>query len=122
MAAYKVYRYTRLQAHTPIENIEWSVKSLSDEQFMVEAHYLFQNEKHDTLFNRLYRNPWAAEQAIKQNQGEHWILWYDPYNFSNQTLDKSFPVKNVVSALILIGLLLYFVLFGRIATKPFLKE
>lgn len=121
-AFYKVYRHSRLQAYTPIENIEWSVKSLSEEQFVLEATYPFQNEQRQTLFDRVYRNPWAAQQAIKQNQSEPWILWYDPSNFSNQTLHKVFPTKNLISAFILIGLLFYFILFGKMSIKPFLKD
>ena len=117
VAIYRTYEYIRLTAQTNAEVYEWAPKEISGDVFAAHAYYTFdvkgtQYKGEDVLPSPLYRNTWAIEQEIPKLSKEKRIVWFDPTNPLHSSLQKRFPLKECVSAIVLLGLLLYFVGLG----------
>jgi hypothetical protein len=112
-ALYRIYVYQSLQKHPPVTRIQWSIQELSDERFILNADYTFEVRGRTytgkTAFrDKVYRNAWAAGQALAIYQTESWKVWYDPTNPRLSSLQKQFPYKECAYALILAALMVYF--------------
>lgn len=119
---YVLYLYSTLNASTTVDQIQWSVKQEKEDRFFVQAHYEFDVEKQkysgETLFfNDVYWNSWAAEDAVKFYQNKEWQVWYSLNNPQHSSLQKNFPLKELISASVLWLLLVYFVGLGYYAAK-----
>ncbi|MBS4171191.1 hypothetical protein [Neochlamydia sp. AcF95] len=117
-ALYLTYFYLAFTASAPVENIQWAIVPLSEDRLVVKADYRFvvnDKEYHGkTLFkNDVFRNPWAAEEALKTYKGREQRAWYSPLDPQYSSLDQSFPFKENIYAVILWILLLYFIWIGR---------
>lgn len=122
VALFKLYRYNVLTAQAPAGNIQWSVKTLSDEEYIVHAHYAFaaagKNYTGETDFiDEVFLNAWAAEQALSKYSAKTWTVWYQPGNFNHSTLQKKFPTKECWSAGVMLALMLYFIWLGFYVTR-----
>jgi Protein of unknown function (DUF3592) len=122
VALYRYYQYITLSEASKAANIEWSVKALSDEQYVVDAHYTFlvKGERYsgDTVFrDEVFLNAWAAEQELPKFSSQAWQVWYQPSNLNHSTLQKKFPLKECISAGVLLGLFLYFLWLGFYVTR-----
>lgn len=121
-ALYMLYGYSKLNSQTPAENIEWSVKELTDEQFILEGHFDYKvDEKNyhgDTRFSgNPYRNKWGANEAIKNNQNRKWNVWYDKKDPDYSSLQKNYPYKELIYSIVLWGLVGYFIWLGYYANR-----
>lgn len=122
-ALYLVYLYMSLNTEAPAENLQWSVEQLSEDQFVTKANYNFkvkdQPYSGETLFKGdVYWNPSAAEDALKVYAQKDWSVWYSSRNPRYSSLQKNFPFKECISALVLWILLLYFFGLGYyVATR-----
>jgi hypothetical protein len=110
----ELYTYSVLTAHTKAQSVHWSVIELSDERYVLQGNYIFRVEGGEhagsTILDRLpYRNAWAANKAIPEHAEKQWEVWYSPKNLLYSSLQKNFPFKECVSAIILWGLLIYFI-------------
>src|SRR5690242_14348088 len=122
VAFYKYLQYSRLSEQAPAENVVWSIKALNDEHYQLHAAYdyhvkgeVFHGET--TFSDAHYRNPYAAEQGLKEVGPEYKTVWYDPSKPSVSCMEKAFPVKLVTYAAILFALWNYFVWGGYIYIK-----
>ncbi|BBI18044.1 hypothetical protein [Neochlamydia sp. S13] len=121
-ALYLTCFYLAFTASAPIENIQWAIEPLSEDRVVVKADYRFtvNNKEYygKTLFkNDAYRNPWAAEEALKAYKGRKQRVWYSPVHPQYSSLDQSFPFKENIYAIILWILLLYFFRIGWYVAK-----
>lgn len=125
-ALYKVYQYNRLSAETNAENVSFSVKPHNDEKFFLHSSYYYKVNGKDypgeTTFTTAYRNPYAAEEAMKEISKNYKTVWYDPSDPSFSSMDRSFPMKLVVYASILFAIWNYFIWGGYYYTKSLLKR
>ena len=117
-AAYLSYETIKLNNAAPALIHQWSVKPLTNEQYQIHADYTFflKNISYagKTTFGKpLYRNPYAAQKAIKSLASQEWKSWYDRANPHHSSLEKTFPLKDWIYAGILWGLFFYFVWLGR---------
>lgn len=114
IALHQLYIYIRLNANTSTSDIQWSVKEISDERYLINGKYTFlvQNDTQTgetTLTSPYFLNQWAAEQGIIENaKHSPWKVWYSSYNPEYSSLQKNFPIKECLSSLLLFGVLLYF--------------
>lgn len=111
---YKFIIFSRLDAETVVTTINWSVKEISGDQYLLEGHYAYhvngsQYSGNSLIENPFYRNPWAAKHAIKEQASEPLTVYYSSQNPSYSALQKSFPLKEGLSSLVLCGLLAYFI-------------
>jgi Protein of unknown function (DUF3592) len=121
-ALYKIYGYSRLTAEVQATSIQWGVKELADDQYIVKANYTFAVEgkiyQGETLFKDIiYMNAWAAEQAGLKNGKKNWKVWFQPNHYNHSTLQKKFPTKECYYAGAMLLLLLYFVGLGFYVTR-----
>ncbi|MEI8365335.1 MAG: hypothetical protein WCF65_02860 [Parachlamydiaceae bacterium] len=117
IAAYRYYSYSRLDGHAETSTISWIIEEHATDTFTLKANYQFtanQAVHHGTTRypDDNYLNQWAAEQAAKSNTKHPWTVWYDQSHPDTSSLQKNFPFKECLSAIILWGLLLYFLWLG----------
>lgn len=122
MALYRLYHYYVLSGTASASQIEWSTHRLSDDEYVVDAKYDFPVKgvavnSESTLKDPVFRNAWAAEQAIKEYQKRAWKVYYNPGNPTDSTLQKYYPLKECISASILWGLVIYFIGLGYYVKK-----
>lgn len=119
---YLVSFYTLINTSAPVENIQWSVEQLKEDQFVLKAAYTFplhgQIYAGETLFkNDIYWNPWTAEDSLKVYAQKEWTVWYSKLNPQYSSLQKNFPLKECISAGVLWILLIYFFCLGYYVAK-----
>lgn len=121
-AIYKIYLFERFDAYAEAQNVKWTVKEKSDEEFLLDAHYNFLVNggeiKGDSLLTEAsFWNAWAAEQMVKEYTNKKWIVWYSSKNPHYSTLQKNFPLKECISMGVLWALLFYFLWLGYYVAK-----
>ena len=90
-ATEKLYEYARFQKRTDVEISNWSVEKVAQDRYALKAQYSYLvegKEYHgETLFDgALYRNPWAAQEAIPIENVKAWKAWYAAGNFEISSL------------------------------------
>lgn len=112
-ALYQLYSYFSLTEETSAKTIEWSVIEITDEKYILGTKYSYSvngvEHSGDSRMSSLsFRNAWAAEQAIPRYAKQAWTVWFSPTNPDYSTMQKSFPFKDCLSAILLWGILGYF--------------
>ena len=112
-AAKDLWNYLKLDASAPATVAHWSVKELSANAFAPSGNYFFEAggqrwEGSTTLSGHIYPNPYAAQRAIEPLQAHAWSSWYSQKDPSVSSLQKFFPFKSVIQALVTLGITLYF--------------
>jgi hypothetical protein len=110
---YQLYRYAQLNEETTAKSIDWFVKEIAEDKYILDTQYTYEVDgvlyKGNTRMTSLsYRNSWAAEQAIPKMDNSQWPVSYSKSDPQHSTLQKSFPTKETLSTLLLWGLLGYF--------------
>jgi hypothetical protein len=95
----------------------WGVAREGGSKFFITAKYTYRFKGVDyegagELSDRSYRNPWAAEAAIPHLAEKEWSVWIDPKRPGRSLLVRALPLKDIVYALVLVGLLIYFSWIG----------
>ena len=120
-AVYYQFKYHQLDASAPATITKWSVNPISEDQFQIVATYHFPVGNNvvdgETAFKPYLRNPYTAEQYVKENSRLHWKAWYNSANSHDSTLQKKFPLKECLYAAILWGIFIYFVWLGNYVAK-----
>ena len=116
-ALWRWYGYIRLSQQTKAESVEWSVVERDSSSFVMNGKYQFlvngTQFQGDTDFSDdIYLNLWSAEQAKDRYQSKSWNVWFQPSNPHYSSLQKKFPLKECLSAVVMWGLLLYFFWLG----------
>lgn len=111
-AASNLYRYFSLSESVEASVSKWFIEETSLGEFHIGANYSFKlGEKtyhNETIFNSpKFRNPASADDEIK-HKPNHFLAFYSPQNADFSSLQKEFPLKESVSALILLILIFYF--------------
>lgn len=111
-----VYDYFQLSAKAPATIEQWSVKEVKADRFAIVAHYFFEyqgkNYHGEGQVGDFYPNPWAAQEAKKRFALQHWDVWLNQKHPDRSVLEKHFPFKKAISAIVLIILTLYFLILG----------
>ena len=109
-----LWDYSRLDAITQAEILEWKVNKKSSDAFAIEAMFSFQasgQEFHGkTIFLKPYfLNAPSAQRAIKDLKGKTWTTWYNSSNPSVSSLQKNFPFLPCIQAFLTLAVTLYFI-------------
>jgi hypothetical protein len=111
-----IYRYTQLTMQVPVVIERWEIKEIKSDQFEVRAYYSFKYQGREYQgsgrIGDLYPNPWAASHAKEQFYRGSWRAWFNPKHPDHSLLEKKFPLKRMLSAVILVGLFIYFFILG----------
>lgn len=108
--------YMRLSQTAPAQIESLSLLKEGEDNFAVVLDFSF-DANHQKFFGKTalkkkYPNQWAADKSLKDLQKQSWTVWYNPKNPNEATLEKIFPFKSSLSAIILLALFLYFLCLG----------
>lgn len=111
-----IYHYLQLNICRPTTIKTWSIKEAKSDRFLITAHYFFEyegkNYEGTGQVGHFYPNPWAASEAVKNLAKQQWSVWLDQTHPERSLLEKHFPIKKTLSAIILILLTCYFLILS----------
>jgi hypothetical protein len=117
IAAGGIWQFFCLNAQTSVKILNWQVCELTSSRFALEADYQFElnGVTYDgkTIFeNPQFLNRFAAENYMRINGSQSWKTWYWTSHPTYNSLEKEFPRKQCLHALLTLGVFVYF-LFAR---------
>lgn len=120
--AYKWYLYAQLDKSTRAETIQFSIKEISDERYLILGEYTYRVNQTDylgtsLLEDRPFRNSLVAEQSIPELKKHLWVVWYSSHLPTLSSLQKHFPFKEGFYSIALWGIFLYFIALGYYSIK-----
>lgn len=124
IAGTALWRYLRLEASAPVAKVQWAIIQKSSSQFALKATYYFDHQgkivEGETLLSKpYYLNQLSAEKKIQEFSKQKWRVWYDRGTPEISSLEKRFPAKKILYALMTLGIFFYFYFM---LNKPFLKD
>ena len=113
VALASVWKFVSLNENAPAKILHIQVKELSASRFAIEAEYSYQVESivytGKTVFeNPLFLNRFAAENYRPFLANKLEKVWYMKRNPALSCMEKPFPRKLCLQALMTIGVFLYF--------------
>lgn len=110
----KIYYYYSLNQETigEITSREVVQKKKNQYQILVGLHFLNQGEEVESkaLFPKVFLNPWAAEDALKKMTLDKIPIFFSAKNPALVEMKRDYPTHALVSFLILMMILFYFLL------------
>jgi hypothetical protein len=121
-AAVASWKFVRLNAMAPAKVLHWEVKSLSSSRFAIAADYQFEVDgaiwSGKTVFEHpQFLNRYAAENQIRQLKSNSWETWYKKGNPEISSLEREFPQKSCLQALLTLGVFSYFYFARNMLTR-----
>lgn len=112
-ASCQVVNYVLLNSKASVEIERLYVEKLGSSKFAIAASYHFErdgkNYQGKTIFSHLYYlNSPTAEKAIKNLKDKSWEVYFFSLKPSYSSLQKMFPFKSCIHAILGIGVLVYF--------------
>ena len=112
-ATHGLWVYSRLAAQTQAAPKEWSVLEIGSSEYVLVSRYAYRIGEAEyegkTIFKKpSFLNRASAEASIKDWTAHSWNVWYDPSHPLDSSLQKIFPFKNCIHALLALGVLGYF--------------
>ena len=117
-----IVRYQRLEKIAPIIVTRWEIEEKKEGIFFVGASYKYKVENEDfegkATFSRKFFNYHAAFDYLnKLAQKKDLVAWYSKKNVRKATLEKHFPVKNLVYAVVSTAIFIYFIILKNIIKR-----
>jgi hypothetical protein len=112
-ASYQLISYALLNERTPAHIEQLEIEQVGSSRFAIAASFTYEVEGKSyfgkTVFSHAYYlNYPTAEKALKNWKEKNWETWYSSYTHSYSSLQKIFPFKSCIHALLGIGVLVYF--------------
>jgi hypothetical protein len=116
-ALWNYWSYIRLDAETPIESVTWSIQTNHEESHQLKADYTFRYQgkeyRGETVFPKpVFINRLGAEYALKEFSDQYHQVMLALSNPTISSLQKQFPLKQLVSTAILWAIIVYFSVFA----------
>lgn len=113
VAGIGIWKYISLSKQAPATLTQVEVCELSSSRFAVVAQFYYtvgQETCHGkTIFERpQFMNHFAAEHYAKLLSGKVWKAWYQPSHPCIASLERHFPQKACLHALLTLGVFIYF--------------
>lgn len=113
-ASIKLINFFALKEQILIESSRWTPYLLVDDHYVAKLNYNYRYREilytgEDLLFDPIYRNEQSIIDIIPRLNEQIKKVWIDPENPKHSALQKSFPIKESVSLVVLWGIFLYFV-------------
>ena len=117
IAAYRYYHYSTLNTSTPASTVTWTINAHSENAYTLTGSYHFEAQGKaytgaTEFSNQISINRYAAEQSSREHAAQRWKVWFNSANPEHSSLQKRFPFKECTYAIVLWGLLLYFLWLG----------
>lgn len=115
IALAKMCTYVRLDTKGAVQVDKWDIKMLPSSRYVLHATYSYvvdgQKFTGDTLLSSLsYPNRYAAEIDLKARKAQVVYVWYQKKNPGFSSLQRSFPKKELLNAILTLGVFCYFYL------------
>jgi hypothetical protein len=113
VAAEGMWKFFRLNAQISVKILDWQIQELSSSRFALEAQYQFEIDNvmygGKTIFERpQFLNRFAAQNYMQIHSSKNWEAWYRISNPAYNSLEKEFPQKQCLQALLTFGVFVYF--------------
>ncbi len=106
------YRYHQFSSETTATIQAWGINEVKKGHYSIYAKYWFENDGETVLgrtnFKLKFTNEAAAKTTLNDWKRQSWTVYYRPKNPQASTLQRPFPMKEMVHGLIALGVLLYF--------------
>lgn len=110
-----IFSYFKLQQQTTATIESLNIERKKD-NFLLTANFLFEhagNSYQGKGVLRKYPNIWAAENGLKRCQTKSCQIWFNPKQPETAVLEKKFPYKPTISALLLLSIGIYFIALSQ---------
>lgn len=109
---YDLHRYFQLSSEAKACLEDWKVEE-DDGDYSIVVNYTFDNKGQKIMgryhFPRpVYQNPYIAEEHMNSWKGKDWMIYFNPKQPSEASLQKKFPAKKGINLGLSLGILLYF--------------
>lgn len=126
VAIKETWNFFRLNKATTTLAIQWEVKELSSSRYALQARYEFKVDEFPCKGKTLLKSPrflnrFSAESQKKEYASKPWRVWYHKSSPSVSSLEKRFPQKKCLHALLTIGVFAYFY-YARGVLSQFICE
>jgi hypothetical protein len=113
IAASAFWQFLKLNASVPANVLAWEIKDISSSKFAPQAEFEYEiggvTYSGKTIFSSpQFLNRFAAENQIKVLQTQRWRAWYQESSPSVSSLEKEFPRREFLQALLTVGVFAYF--------------
>ncbi len=113
IVAKELWKFFQLNAKTSVKMINWQAHEITSSRFAIEAEYQFELKgvaySGKTIFKKpQFLNRFAAENYMRIHGSKSWETWYRIGNPSCNSLEKQFPQKQCLQALLTLGVFTYF--------------
>lgn len=113
---YDLIRYYQFNLEIPVSVGRWEIVELEANKYALSASYSYEFEGKDYMgkaqLSKDYPNPWSAERALVKFKESEQTIWISPRAPQEGVLERSFPYKATLSAVLLLGLVIYFICLG----------
>lgn len=118
---FEVIHYSRLSEKKEVQVSSVRVEKVKSNYYQLLINYYFEKEgvllENAGAFGR-YPNHYVAEKEGEKIQNRGFItLWYNPKNLSKTSFEHHFPLKLVVSSVVLLGLSFYLFFLGSYVNR-----
>lgn len=109
------------------KTIDWSLVSFGNEDWRPKAIFSYKvrgklYSQEEVFQGEKFRNPYKGEELLQELAKEKRLVWYNPNDPEQATIEKYFPKKRAIYTGILLGLLVYFIWGGRLYTSYWLSH
>ena len=115
-----LYKYVKLDERTIAKVYKWQIVEKKSKFFIISS-YNFQvggkNYSGRYVFEEKYINIFLAREKINQIREGAVFVWYNSKNVSTSSLEKRFPLNNLIRFLISLCILFYFLFLKKKFTK-----
>ncbi len=115
------YRYHQLTSEASAQVHAWGINEIKRDHYVIYAKYSFEKSGKilvgKTIFKLKFNNEVAARSTLDDWKKQQWTVYFDPGNSSVSTLQRPFPMKELVHGLIGLAALFYFLFLKRYASS-----
>ncbi len=113
-AGIHVYKYFKLNSKTTCSIDKWELNEDKSSKYTIIVYYSY--EVSNQIFNdkyifkqKLFLNSFAAKDQINYWKNKKWTVFYNSKNPNISSIEKAFPYKSCIYAIIAMSIFLYFI-------------
>jgi hypothetical protein len=109
----QLWDYLQLKKYTEVVITNWEIEDISSSKYFIAAAYQYEVNSRQYIgktvfFTPKYLNRFSAETDLQKWCNYRWQAWYNPSDPGYSSLQRIFPYKNCIYAIICSGLFIYF--------------
>lgn len=116
-----IFRYYNLSASTTVVITEMNTIKKSDDDYRLEIEYIYiageASYKKSQILPASHLNPFAVQKTIDELKNKNLPLYFNPHDPNQASLERVFPLKQCLYAIIMISILCYFIGLGYCIKK-----